>query len=54
MPLGYALQFTMPFRSRPIRTDIPDDNGQLWRVQFYRKAYSGSVTELKAGGTPWK
>lgn len=51
-PLGYALQFTMPFRSRPLMTG-GDPMGQLWRVQFYRKGYSGAASELRPGERPW-
>ncbi|WP_027302645.1 hypothetical protein [Rudanella lutea] len=42
----------MLFRARPLTSDVAD-LGQLYRVQFFRRGYSGTVTELTAGREPW-
>lgn len=47
---GYGLQFQAFFAALPISTGP----GTSYRIDFFRKGYSGAVTDIRCGGTPWR
>lgn len=53
IPSGYGEKFRAEFDSLPVGGDSPMA-ARKYRMCFYRRDYSGSRTDLTAGGSPYK